>query len=80
MAFTHSDFNISNVIVDDNRIVGLVDWEMAGFFSWKAAGDIHSRIRTPQRKHFVGAGLSEETLQEMMWWDDLYDDSMPESR
>jgi hypothetical protein len=32
---------------------------LAGFFGWKTAGEIHRRIRTPQREHFANANLSE---------------------
>jgi hypothetical protein len=51
---------------------------MAGFFGWKTAGEVHRRIRTPQREHFANASLSEESLQDIMFWNDLYDDGMPE--
>jgi hypothetical protein len=78
MSFMYNDFTKSNCIVDNDKIVGLVDWEMAGFFGWKTAGEIHRRIRTPQREHFANANLSEETLRDIMWWNDLYDDGMPE--
>ena len=67
----HNDFTKSNSIVDNDRIVGLVDWEMAGFFGWKTAAEIHRRVRTPQREHFANARLSDEMLQEIMWWNDL---------
>jgi hypothetical protein len=73
MSFMHNDFTESNCIVDNGKITGLVDWEMAGFFGWNAAGEVHRRIRTPQREHFVNANLSEERLQEIMFWNDLYD-------
>ena len=78
ISFMHNDFDTSNLIVDHDRIVGLVDWEMAGFIGWKTAGEVHRRIRTPQREHFVNANLSEETLRDIMWWNDLYDEGMPE--
>lgn len=78
MGFMHNDFTESNCIVDNNKIVGRIDWEMAGFFGWKAAGEVHRRIRTPQREHFVSANLSEARLQEIMFWNDLYDDGTPE--
>ncbi|KAI1378307.1 kinase-like domain-containing protein [Hypoxylon crocopeplum] len=42
MSFMHNDLTESNCIVDNDKIVGLVDWEMAGFFGWKTAGEIHS--------------------------------------
>ncbi|KNG86574.1 hypothetical protein ANOM_003849 [Aspergillus nomiae NRRL 13137] len=73
LSFMHNDFTQSNCIVDRDRIVGLVDWEMAGFFCWKTAGEVHRRIRTPQREHFVNASLSEDRLQDIMFWNDLYD-------
>lgn len=78
ISFMHNDFNTSNCIVNHDRIVGLVDWEMAGFIGWKTAGEVHRRIRSPQREHFVNANLSEETLRDIMWWNDLYDEGMPE--
>ncbi|OOF94811.1 hypothetical protein ASPCADRAFT_397566 [Aspergillus carbonarius ITEM 5010] len=72
LRFMHNDFTQSNLIVDNDRIVGLIDWEMAGFFGWKTAEEVHRRIRAPQREHFVNAGLSEESLQDLMFWNDLY--------
>ncbi|KAJ5121412.1 uncharacterized protein N7515_009373 [Penicillium bovifimosum] len=73
LSFMHNDFTESNCIVDNDKIVGLIDWEMAGFFGWKTAGEIHRRVRTPQREHFVNVSLSEEELQDIMFWNDLYD-------
>lgn len=69
----HNDLTESNCIVNNDAIVGLIDWEMAGYFGWKIAGEVHRRIRTPQREHFVNANLSEEQLRDMMFWNDLYD-------
>lgn len=79
MGFMHNDFTESNCIVENDRIVGLVDWEMAGFFGWKTAGEVHRRIRTPQREHFANVDLSEARLREIMFWNDLYDAGAPES-
>ncbi|KAF9888345.1 hypothetical protein FE257_008778 [Aspergillus nanangensis] len=77
LSFMHNDFTQSNCIVDNDKIVGLIDWEMAGFLGWKTAGEVHRRIRTPQREHFVNASLSEESLQDIMFWNDLYDNDIP---
>lgn len=63
MSFMHNDFSESNCIVDDDKIVGLIDWEMAGFFGWKTAGKVH-RLARPHDTSF---------------WEDLYDHGMPES-
>ncbi|OBT74384.1 hypothetical protein VF21_06822 [Pseudogymnoascus sp. 05NY08] len=60
--------------IENDKIVGVIDWEMAGFFDWKTAGEVHRRIRTPQREHFVNANISESRVQEIMHWNDLYDD------
>lgn len=73
MSFMHNDFTPSNCIVDNGKIIGLIDWEMAGYFGWKTAADIHRRIRTPQREHFVNANLGEDELQDIMFCNDLYD-------
>lgn len=74
----HNDVAESNCIVNNGKIVGLIDWEMAGFFGWKTAGEIHRRIRTPRPEHFVNANLSEGQLQDMMFWKDLYDEDASE--
>jgi hypothetical protein len=73
MNFMHNDFTASNCIVDNGTVVGLIDWEMAGYFGWRTAGEVHRRIRTPQREHFVNANLKEDELQDIMFWNDLYD-------
>lgn len=77
MNFMHNDFTQSNIIVDDDRIVGLIDWEVAGFLGWKTAGKVHRLIRTPQHANFAKANLSEERLQDIKFWNDLYEDGGP---
>ncbi|KAI1331182.1 kinase-like domain-containing protein [Xylariaceae sp. FL0255] len=76
-SLTHNDFTPSNCIVDNDKVVGLVDWEMAGFFGWKLAGEVHRKIRTPQKEHFANVASSEEKLRDIMWWNDLYDEGIP---
>ncbi|CAG7943246.1 unnamed protein product [Penicillium salamii] len=61
MSFMHNDFDVSNCIVEDDKIVGLIDWEMAGFFGWKTAGKVHRMVR-PHDNSF---------------WKDLYEQGMP---
>ena len=61
-------------------MMGLVDWEMAGFFGWKTVGEVHQRIRSPRRKNFANFTLSEEELQDIMFWNDLYEDGLPGSK
>jgi thiamine kinase-like enzyme len=73
MGFMHNDFTPSNCIVKDDRIIGLIDWEMAGYLGWKTAAEVHRKLRCPQREHYVNANVSEEQLAEMMWWNDIYE-------
>ncbi|KAI8631310.1 hypothetical protein F5Y19DRAFT_463595 [Xylariaceae sp. FL1651] len=74
-----SDGNVDPGTINNDKIVDLIDWEMAGLFSWKTAREVHHSIRTSQREHFINAASSEEKLRDIMWWNELYDDSMPES-
>jgi aminoglycoside phosphotransferase (APT) family kinase protein len=61
--FMHNDVSLSNCIVNDDKIVGLVDWEMAGFFDWETAAKVHVQIRTPRRENFASLDLPEEMLR-----------------
>ena len=73
LGFMHNDVSLSNLIVDNDRIVGLVDWEMAGFFGWKTAAHVHVKVRTPRRENFAALDLPEEMLGDILFWNDLYD-------
>ena len=73
IGFTHNDFQESNIIVNDGKIVGVIDWEMAGFFGWKRAKEVHERIRGPSRENYAHLGLDEEFLNDILYWRDLYD-------
>lgn len=37
MSFMHNDFTPSNCIVTDDKIVGLIDREMAGYLGWRSS-------------------------------------------
>ncbi|KAI1370393.1 hypothetical protein F4677DRAFT_365542 [Hypoxylon crocopeplum] len=73
LSFMHNDVSRSNCIVDNDKIVGLVDWEMAGFFGWKTAASVHVRIRSPRRENYASLNLPEERLNDILFWNDLYD-------
>ncbi|KAI1396501.1 kinase-like domain-containing protein [Hypoxylon fuscum] len=32
--FTHGDVSVSNILVKEGKVVGIVDWEMAGWYPW----------------------------------------------
>ncbi|OGE47671.1 hypothetical protein PENARI_c039G00213 [Penicillium arizonense] len=60
LSFMHNDLTESNLIVDNDKIVGLIDWEMAGFFGLRTAGEVHRRVRP----------------HESVFWKSLYEDDM----
>lgn len=73
LSFMHNDFTPSNCIVNNDKIVGLIDWEMAGYFGWKTAAQVHVKIRPPQRESFAALNLSEDVLNDILFWNDLYE-------
>ena len=72
LGFAHNDLQPSNIIVNDGRIVGIVDWEMSGFFGDRAV-EVHRRLRCPGRSAYKGANLSEEKLDDLTLWHSLFD-------
>ena len=76
-SFTHNDLTLANIIVDHDTIVGLIDWDRAGFFGWTKAGEVHRRVRSPQEEQFADSKLSEEKFRDLTWWNDLYDEGRP---
>ncbi|EFR05484.1 hypothetical protein MGYG_08498 [Nannizzia gypsea CBS 118893] len=69
----HNDLTHSNIIVDNDKIVGVVDWEMAGYFGWERAANVHLSIRSLTRECFAHLDLDEEFLLDIIYWNDLYD-------
>lgn len=75
LGLMHNDFTESNIIVDQGRIVGVVDWEMAGFFGWKTAREVHETIRSPRRENFAqfdGKKEYEGMMRKLFFWSNLY--------
>jgi len=33
--FCHMDFNVCNIMVDNGQFSGIIDWEMAGWYTWR---------------------------------------------
>lgn len=31
---THADLNMGNIIIDDGKIIAIIDWELAGYYPW----------------------------------------------
>ncbi|KAF2498662.1 hypothetical protein BU16DRAFT_579751 [Lophium mytilinum] len=74
LSLMHNDFTTSNCIVHNDKLAGLVDWEMPGFLGRKTAGEVHREIRTPKRENFAQLNLPKERLSDILFWNDLYED------
>lgn len=72
MVFTHNDLQPSNIIVSNDRIVGIIDWEMSGWFSPTSARLVHTQLRTQLRESFVGLNLSEDLINDIVFWAGVY--------
>lgn len=68
----HNDLSQSNLIVDRGRIVAVVDWEMAGWFGWDLAREVHLRIRSPSKESYAHLNLPQDFLDDIYFWNDLY--------
>jgi Phosphotransferase enzyme family len=73
LGFSHNDLQPSNIIVKDGKIVGIVDWEMSGFFGDRAV-EVHRQMRCPGKSAYERAHLSEERLNDVTFWHSLFDE------
>lgn len=74
--FTHNDLSTGNVIVGPgDRVVGVCDWEHAGWLGWRVARHVHERIRAPLPDMYEKSEFgSEEEWADFVWgWKDLYE-------
>lgn len=73
LRFAHNNSNECKMIVGrSGKIVGIFDWEMAGYFGLERAGKVHARYRTPRKELYVDSDLSEERIADVCYWNDLY--------
>lgn len=57
--FTHGDLHTKNIIVQDDKVVGLIDWETAGYYPvwWEHAKFLHSVAVHPLWRRLVHARM-----------------------
>lgn len=76
--FTHNDMSTGNIIIDEDRIVGVVDWEHAGWIGWRTAKMLHREVRAPLPEMFEREDFgSEEEWVDAFLWKGLYDGVVP---
>lgn len=71
--FAHNDMTQANIVVNDDRIVGILGWRQSGFFGHDRAGRVHRQIRTPKRTY---VSCTNDEPGEENTWVDLYDSTL----
>ncbi|KAL2813139.1 hypothetical protein BJX63DRAFT_232045 [Aspergillus granulosus] len=69
LSFVHNNMLLSNVIVNNDQVVGLTGWRKSGYFGFQRASKLHRGIRVPQIASIKELGAS---LEDLDAWDDLY--------
>lgn len=72
LCFVHNGFWPTNLIVIDGEIVGVVDWEMAGYFPWLATRSVHLRVRSPDVASCARLTLDEDSVKDVLRWEELF--------
>ncbi|KAL4916323.1 hypothetical protein BDW62DRAFT_107481 [Aspergillus aurantiobrunneus] len=65
----HNNMLLSNIIVDNHRIVGLAGWRYSGYFGFGRADKVHRQIRVPQ---LIAESAAGPNVHNVPKWADLY--------
>lgn len=74
LCLVHNDMVRPNIVVRDDRVVGIIGWRQSGFFGYERAKKVHQELRIPEAT-FISSGGDE--IGEPPWVD-IYD-SLSES-
>lgn len=70
LCLVHNNMIPSNIIVDNDRVVGIIGWRHSGFFGFERADKIHRQFRIPGGS-FVEA--VDGKIEDTQAWADLYE-------
>ncbi|OJD30053.1 phd transcription factor [Diplodia corticola] len=78
--FAHNDLSTSNIIVDRGEdgtvhVVGIIDWEHAGWIGWRTTAAVHRELRAPLVDMYDREEFDQEEWEDLVMWKGLYDDS-----
>lgn len=74
LCLVHNSMVRSNIIVRDDRVIGILGWRQSGFFGYNRAKRVHQEFRMSEQT-FIGSGGDE--INEPSWTD-IYD-NLPET-
>lgn len=69
LCLVHNNMVRSNIIVRDDRVIGILGWRQSGFFGYERARRVHQGFRMPEQT-FIGSGGGD--INEPSW-SDIYD-------
>ncbi|ODH53582.1 hypothetical protein GX48_00416 [Paracoccidioides brasiliensis] len=72
LALAHNNLVTSNIIVDNDTIIGIIGWCDAGYFGWDRAKNVHCRVRCTGSSD-KSSGFGGENPLPDGFWHDLYD-------
>ncbi|RDW86515.1 putative PHD transcription factor [Aspergillus mulundensis] len=67
----HNNILMSNIVVNNHRIVGLMGWRYSGYFGFGRADKVHRRIRVPRLVSESESGPMQN--QNVQTWTNLYE-------
>ncbi|EFQ97941.1 protein kinase subdomain-containing protein [Nannizzia gypsea CBS 118893] len=70
LGVAHNDMVMSNIIVDNDKITGLIGWSNAGYFNWRTVSRIHAKVRCIDSETNAPIPECHETKVQ---WHDLYE-------
>ncbi|KAE8355195.1 hypothetical protein BDV28DRAFT_55879 [Aspergillus coremiiformis] len=70
LCLVHNNMTPSNIIVNDDRVVGIIGWRHSGFFGFERTGTIHRQFRMPGSSSLGAAGAK---IEDTHVWVDLYE-------
>lgn len=71
LCLVHNDMVRSNIVVKDDRVVGIANWRQCGFFGIDRVAKVHRAFRLPEISYI---GDSTDTAEGAQSWVDLYSD------
>ena len=71
LTFTHNDLVLANIIVKNDRVVGIGGWRQSGYFGLARAQKIHQSLRNLEPSEKAESGAT---------WNDLYEASYDSSK
>ncbi|GKZ18838.1 hypothetical protein AbraIFM66951_009542 [Aspergillus brasiliensis] len=68
LCLVHNNLVPSNIVVSDDKVIGITGWRQSGYFGFERADDIHRRFRI-----LVASAIHGDKSTDLRAWSDLYE-------